>query len=180
MSIAAINWALNSVTGITSSEKAILFALGDRADETHRCFPSYDDLCNRSCATRNTVSKALNRFEELKLVEREKRFGKSTVYRLNVTSSTEMHTTADSSSTKKRTTVQFDDFWRAYPRKANKKTAQQAFNALSVTDKKAAMRGLSFYEFGTEERYIPHASTWLRQRRWEDEATTTTEAVLEI
>jgi hypothetical protein len=36
MSIAAINWALNHVSGITSTQKAILIALADRANEDNR------------------------------------------------------------------------------------------------------------------------------------------------
>jgi DNA-binding MarR family transcriptional regulator len=181
MSIAAINWALNGVSGITSTEKAILIALADRADEKHCCFPSYEDLCHRSCATRNTVSKALKRFEEMRLLEREKRFGQSTIYRLQVPSSTKMHTTDKSSSTKMRTTVQFDQFWSAYPRKVNKKASEQAFNALKAKDRDAALKALGTYEFSSEQRYIPHASTWIRQRRFEDEVqTTTTDALLEI
>jgi len=171
MSIAAINWALNSVEAVTAAEKAVLIALADRADQEHCCFPSYDDICKRSCATRNTVSRAIARFEELGLLERQKRFGKSTVYRLRVTSSTEIHTTVNASSTEMRTTVDegFDVFWKSYPRKANKKTASLAWKALSKKDKKAAMSGLANYAFSNEEKYRPHAATWLRQRRWEDE-----------
>ena len=171
MSIAAINWALNEVVDIRSTEKAILIALADRADENGECFPSYDDICRRSCATRNSVSYAIKRFEELGLIERRKRFGKSTVYALNISSSTQNHTTDTRSSTELRTsnTEDFDPFWSAYPRKVNKKTAQIAWRNLSKTDKKRARDGLKDFPFSKEERFIPHASTWLRQRRWEDE-----------
>lgn len=171
MSIAAINWALNEVVNIRATEKAVLIALADRANEHGECFPSYDDICRRSCATRNTVSCALKRLEELGLIERRKRFGKSTVYAL-LLSSTHIHTTDTRSSTEIRTTVEngFDAFWAEYPRKVNKKTAQVAFKALSQTDKKKATDGLISFPFSKEQRYIPHASTWLRQRRWEDEA----------
>jgi DNA-binding MarR family transcriptional regulator len=171
MSIAAINWALNEVVDIRSTEKAILIALADRADENGECFPSYDDICRRSCATRNSVSYAIKRFEELGLIERRKRFGKSTVYALNITSSTKNHTTDTRSSTESRTTeeIDFEPFWKAYPRKVNKKTAQIAWRNLSKTDKKRARDGLKDFPFSKEERFIPHASTWIRQRRWEDE-----------
>lgn len=171
MSIAAINWALNVVVNIRSTEKAILIALADRADEHGECFPSYDDICRRSCATRNTVSCAIKRFEELGLIERRKRFGKSTVYALNVTSSTKTDTTDTRSSTELRTnnTEDFDLFWSAYPRKVNKKSAQIAWRNLSKADKEKAREGLKDFAFSKEERFIPHASTWLRQRRWEDE-----------
>ena len=172
MSIAAINWALNEVVDIRSAEKAILIALADRANEHGECYPSYDDICRRSCATRNTVSCAIKRFEELGLIERRKRFGKSTVYALNITSSTKIHTTDTRSSTELRTSKEddFDPFWKSYPRKVNKKTGQIAWRNLSKSDKEAAKDGLKHFPFSKEERFIPHASTWLRQRRWEDEA----------
>jgi len=117
------------------------------------------------------VSYAIKRFEELGLIERRKRFGKSTVYALNITSSTQNHTTDTRSSTELRTsnTEDFDLFWGEYPRKVNKKTAQIAWRNLSKTDKKRARDGLKDFPFSKEERFIPHASTWLRQRRWEDE-----------
>jgi len=171
MSIAAINWALNEVVNIRSTEKAVLIALADRADEKGECYPSYDDICRRSCATRNSVSCALSRLEELGLLERRKRFGKSTVYALMI-SSTESHTTVAKSSTELRTTAEdgFDTFWQSYPRKVNKKTAQTAWRALTKTDRKKAKEGLLTFPFSKEQRYIPHASTWIRQKRWEDEA----------
>ena len=97
MSIEAINWALNRVRGVSSTQKAILVALADRADVNAQCYPSYEDICARSGATRNTVASALSAFEERGLLKREQRHNKSTVYTLNLTS-TEIDT--DSSSTK--------------------------------------------------------------------------------
>lgn len=93
MSIEAINWALNTVTSITSTQKAILLTLADRADVDGYCYPGYDDICKRSCATRHAVANALRKFEQLGLLKRQKRFNKSTVYQL-IVSSVEISTTA--------------------------------------------------------------------------------------
>ena len=93
MSIEAINWALNSVTSITSTQKAILLTLADRADVDGYCYPGYDDICKRSCATRHAVANALRKFEQLGLLKRKKRFNKSTVYQL-IVGSVEINTTA--------------------------------------------------------------------------------------
>jgi DNA-binding MarR family transcriptional regulator len=93
VSIEAINWALNSVTNITSTQKAILLTLADRADVDGYCYPGYDDICKRSCATRHAVANALRRFEQLGLLKRRKRFNKSTVYQL-ITASAEINTNA--------------------------------------------------------------------------------------
>lgn len=194
MSIEAINWALNRVVGISSTQKAILVALADRADAEGCCFPSYQDICARSCATRNAVANALKTFEELGLVSRERRFSKSTVYRLLI--STEIRTSGSSSiendtiistendtisSTVNRTLTttittkepsymsRWSEFWKKYPSSKNKKKSESIFRNLSVKDQKAAIAALDGYEFSSDKRYIPMASTWLNGRRWEDE-----------
>lgn len=95
MSIEAINWALNQVTNVTSTQKAVLIALADRADAQGRCFPSYEDIMTRSCASRNAVSRALASLVELGLIVKEPRFNKSTIYTLSL-SSTQMNTSASS------------------------------------------------------------------------------------
>ena len=68
---------------------------------------------------------------------------------------------------------EFDDFWAAYPRKTNKAKAKIAFMRLSAKDKKAARAGVDSYPWSQEARYIPHATTWINGRRWEDEFETT-------
>jgi hypothetical protein len=93
MSIEAINWALNQVTNVTSTQKAVLISLADRADAQARCFPSYEDIMTRSCASRNAVSRALASLVELGLIVKEPRFNKSTIYTLNL-SSTQMNTSS--------------------------------------------------------------------------------------
>lgn len=180
MSIAAINWALNTVTGITASEKAVLIALADRADAQNCCFPSYDDICHRACAQRRTVSRAIQHFEELGLISRQKRFGKSTVYQLNIASSVQIASVQAPTSVQKHTTDDFNKFWGSYPRKANKKTAGIAWQALSQKDKDRAMQSLLTFEFSTEQKYIPHAATWLRQRRFDDEADVLSPTKIEL
>lgn len=195
MSISAINWALNVVTGITSTQKAVLVALADRADVNGCCYPSYDDICRRSCATRNAVSNALKTFESLGLLTKDKRFSKSTVYTLHI--STEMHTAksstverisdgtdehiSDGTQNHTLTTIEppkepspFDEFWKAYPKRVAKPQAERAFNRLSKKDQKALMSALSGYPFSTEKRYIPNPATFINQRRWEDEQDITT------
>ncbi len=71
----------------------------------------------------------------------------------------------------------FDRFWAAYPRKEKKLNAQKAFAKLHVTESElekmlAAIKVHSKAK-GWDKRenwkYIPHPTTWLNQRRWEDE-----------
>ena len=69
-----------------------------------------------------------------------------------------------------------EDFWPRYPRKSGKIAAQRVFLRLVKDDSDELfdeiMHGLSWCkanEWANRERdKIPHAATWLNQRRWED------------
>ena len=67
----------------------------------------------------------------------------------------------------------FDEFWQAYPRKIGKGAARKAYaRALRITDHDTIMGALSDQRpamEAKESKFIPHASTWLNQERWEDE-----------
>jgi len=68
----------------------------------------------------------------------------------------------------------FDEFWSAYPRKLGKAKAKELFlKALKEgVEPVEIIRGLEWWKRGEwrgkEERYIPHAQTWLNQKRWLD------------
>lgn len=69
---------------------------------------------------------------------------------------------------------QASGFYLAYPRKLGKPAALRAINAaLKVAPAEAIASGLlAWCEYWrvteTDQRFIPHASTWFNQRRWED------------
>ena len=69
-----------------------------------------------------------------------------------------------------------NEFWTLYPRRDNKKRAKDKYVQLrkSGTDKEIILGGLKNYikqwrSAGTEPEFIPMASTWLHQERFEDE-----------
>ena len=68
----------------------------------------------------------------------------------------------------------FADFWRAYPRGESKQAAINAWDRLKPDDDllEAMARGL-MRQLKSEQWQagigIPYASTWINQRRWEDE-----------
>jgi hypothetical protein len=69
---------------------------------------------------------------------------------------------------------EFDIFWESYPRKVGKTKAQRVWGRLSRVDRLAALQALP--EHVTMWRikqvtadYIPHPTSWLNARRWEDE-----------
>ena len=201
MSIQAINWALNEVSGISATQKCILLTIADRADSNGYCYPSYQDICQRSCANRKTVATALKALEEASLLKKIKRFNKSTIYCLAISSdfgliesnssSTDMGISSSSqigasASTNIGTLTiieppkepswrsRFDEFWFNYPKKVGKPKAEQSFKNLTVKDQKALLSAIGGYQFSTDRQYIPFPATFINQRRWEDEQEKTT------
>lgn len=72
----------------------------------------------------------------------------------------------------------FDEFWKLYPRKIKKKAARKSFERLKPDNElfDKIMFGLERYNLlwegkQTELEFIPHASTWLNNERWEDDIT---------
>jgi len=81
-----------------------------------------------------------------------------------------------------RQAAAWEAFWRAYPRREGKATACDVFGVLTAdtgpaggVDPEFLVRAAGRYADQCRERrldvvYIAHAKTWLRQRRFEDEA----------
>jgi len=69
--------------------------------------------------------------------------------------------------------ISFDTFWTGYPRKDGKKPAAEAFAKLTLEQQGLAIADVplrvSANWAGRELSKIPHATTYLNQRRWEDE-----------
>ncbi len=71
----------------------------------------------------------------------------------------------------------FFEFWAIYPRKDAKAAARKAFEKLkpdetllnAIIKAVEAQKRCSQWQ---DSKYIPYASTWLNQRRWEDELHT--------
>jgi len=74
---------------------------------------------------------------------------------------------------------EFLEFWNAYPRKVGKGAASKAYRAIKAKPPKAdilnaVVRQAASSKWQEESgRWIPHPQTWLNQRRWEDEETST-------
>lgn len=71
---------------------------------------------------------------------------------------------------------EFSEFWTAYPRKQGKQAARKAFGkarkAASLRDIATGLNAhIAVWPEASDPRakYIPHASTWLNEGRWEDE-----------
>jgi hypothetical protein len=69
----------------------------------------------------------------------------------------------------------FQTFWKQYPRKVAKAVAEKSFLKLNPNDElfEKMLEALEQHKLSTQWlnhncKYIPHASTWLNQKRWED------------
>ena len=68
----------------------------------------------------------------------------------------------------------FDKFWICYPRKEGKQDAKRAFLKIKPDDTLlermlSAIQRQKQTDQWSEPRFVPHPSTWLNGRRWEDE-----------
>ena len=66
----------------------------------------------------------------------------------------------------------FEEFWKEYPNKVGKPVASKAWTRVA-SEKEAIIQGLAAWKKSDQwcrdnGRYIPHPSTFLNQRRWED------------
>jgi hypothetical protein len=68
---------------------------------------------------------------------------------------------------------EFEGFWSIYPRKTNKAKAKISFNRLSAKDKHNCLIGAKHHADHNSQwkdpSKIPHATTFINGKRWEDE-----------
>ena len=70
--------------------------------------------------------------------------------------------------------AEFDQFWNCYPKKVGRGAAEKAWlKAIAVTTAEEITRVVQAYPWGDDKQFIPHPATWLNQRRWQDDFTTT-------
>ena len=78
--------------------------------------------------------------------------------------------------------IMFKQFWQHYPRKIAKRAAQKAFDRLTKQEQSDSVEAIeehvAYWKLkGTEMDFIPHASTWINQGRFEDELDMTPKEV---
>ncbi len=83
---------------------------------------------------------------------------------------------AESGPQKADTEATFETFWKLYPRKCGKEPARKAFAKINPSPELLAqmVESLAKHCASTgwtkdDGQFIPHASTWLNQKRWNDE-----------
>ena len=188
MSIEHLNKALK-VEGLKPTEKFILVILANYCDEKGSCYPSYGHIADKiGLQTTKSVKLAIKKFEKLGLLEIEHRKlenggNTSNRYHLSLGGVTQDHrviiepslrsqeTTNTKDNTKEIYIKEFQTFWKVYPRKVGKKGAYKSFRKFDEKHYQKILYGAQRFaeqNLSTEEKYIPHATTWLNQERWMD------------
>ena len=193
MSWSALDWASKQKAG-NGTNKLVLISLANYADDTNTCFPSFKTLVNITELSRSTIIRSIKDLEKRRLINIKERFvdindskrQTSNLYTLligyqNETTQYQNETPPSSSkelqlTSNKKPIMYSDDFnnwWNLYPRKSGSKLkAYDSF--LNVTWKIIPFDELYSYTVKyknsvqeKDKKFIPHATTWLNQRRWE-------------
>jgi len=64
----------------------------------------------------------------------------------------------------------FDQFWTTFPRKTDKARAKRSFLRLNKTEQELAVSNIQRLYSETPAQFVPHPSTYLNNKRWEDQA----------
>jgi len=177
--------------------KVLLIELAKYSNGSGECFPSRDTLSNGSKIPLRTVARTLQWLAEEGHIRIIPRHGTSNFYIITCMEDEMTNDTraklaheVDSNITKldiinntssraklahPLDTPAFKSFWSAYPRRIGKGAARTAFaKACKYEDANVIIQGAMDYakycvESEAEMQFIPHASTWLNQERWDDE-----------
>ena len=191
MSWSALKWASEVKVG-NSTDKLILIILANFTDAENTCYPSHKKIAELCECSTDTVIRSLKRLKELNFIEIEKRFQltqnnnhrqTSNIYKLKIDTQSQIATpppmqnaTPITYNNKKEYSKEFEIFWKEYPNRPNdnKFGASQKFN-LVMRDKEITFENLinktklfAKSQSGKDERFIPHAKTWLSQKRFND------------
>ena len=85
-------------------------------------------------------------------------------------------------TTNVQTDKTFEQFWILYPRKVQKARAYKSFTRLNKTEQDLALEYISkhnqhWLSSNRDKEHIPHATTWLNNKSWEDELETNSGSV---
>lgn len=178
-------------------DKGILTEIDSLDMGENGCFASNEYLAKFCQCSVTKVSTSISRLIELGYVmvasfDGRKRFLKSCLSKIekqdfenckadiqNLKDSNTSSNTRIKSNTRKRVEGEIPDgfveFYSAYPRKVSKQAALKAWKALKPDTDLARViladvqRRCEGEWSGKDKQYIPHPSTYLNQRRWEDE-----------
>jgi len=186
MSIQALSWCIKKDIP-NPTAKLVLMILCNYANENNSSYPSEKHLAKLVGVSDRSIRRCTSQLVELGLLRIEQRLGTSNLYTLllgvdtndlPVRTPTTSNTKEDTKVNKNKGVDKYDqdfvDFWDAYPRKINKHLAHQKWiiATKNFPTKKLTVCAIRFANeiknHRTEEKFIPHPSTWLNQKRFLD------------
>jgi len=151
---------------MTDSEKGQLLSIWLLAADKSGSFPDDSTLIQKMCMMDNAPD--LNRFKELGFIEEGGCQGDVKAASTEGQDDVPEESRVDQSRVEGQT--RFDTFWSMYPNKIKKKPAKSAFLNLTNTDQQALLDHLPLRVADSGfQQYTPHPTTFINQRRWEDE-----------
>jgi len=185
-------WALD----ISPTDKLVLLALADWANEDGACWPSIKRLCLKSGIKERALQMAIKRLCDEGHLSRTENSGKGVNYivhprikctpadiapphettptpALNAPNTSEIHQREKEKRAKP--VSPFDAFWSIYPKRVGKLAAQRAFEKAAKRDGDRVLAGAHrFAEHLAEHppddpQFIPHPATWLNRGSYDDE-----------
>jgi len=177
MSIQALSWSIKQNCD-TPTTKCVLILLANYCDENNSCYPSEKHLGKLVGVSDRTIRRSLKFLQDNNFLNIQHRTGTSNRYYLSVDTDVLPVRTPTTTNTKEDTkdkySVDFEKFWKVYPRKINKYATMQKFKiAVKYYDFDKLMKATIIFAKqvktnNTEEKFIPHGSTWLSQKRFID------------
>lgn len=195
MSWSALDWASKQKTG-NGTNKLVLLCLANYTDDKNTCFPSYKTLISITEMSRSTIIRALKSLEQIGLINIQERFADfndskrqtSNLYTLMIGCQSDTHhvqfETPSGITMKPQLTNhnkpiyndEFEMFWKLYPDRPNdnKFGAFQKYNSIlknkeiSYDDLINKTKIFAKSQEGKDSKFIPHAKTWLNQKRYLD------------
>jgi len=198
MSIECLNFCIKQKCE-TPTTKLVLFILSNYADEKHSCYPSEAKLAELVGVSDRQIRRCLQWLEKHDFIRIEPRAGTSNRYYVRVSrgKSNGVDTSFQrgghelpiqgghgspnilKKDTKANTkeelySKEFEFFWKIYPRKIGKYGAAKVYKTASKKHThKLIYKSVEIFAKNnkmTEERFIPHCTTWLNQKRFLDVA----------
>ena len=173
--------------------KLVLLMLANYCDEGHSTYPSYKHLAKLCECNERSVMRAVTALSQAGLIEIKARYtedGKQTSNRfvllirgdkksrVGVTKKTpdtvrDIPISKSKGDDRNAYPDEFEEWWNLYPRKDGSK--RKAFEIWKrATDRDISVRDLFLATarfkqtcHGKDKKFIPHATTWLNQGRWE-------------
>ena len=191
MSWSALKWASEVKVG-NSTDKLVLIILANFTDAENSCYPSHKKIAELCECSTDTVIRSLKRLKDMNFIDIEKRFQltennnhrqTSNIYKLNIDTQSQIATpppmqnaTPITYHNKKEYSKEFEIFWKEYPNRPNdnKFGASQKFCVImknkEIDFELLLKRTVLFAksQAGKDEKFIPHAKTWLSQKRYND------------